>query len=150
MDHLPAPREKAEVVLRPAEGTTPNPPDLLHEIADLVHRLFPDVQEAAGWMLIGKKRKDEAEIAKIKADVIEKLGKLDLERQRLVDERDAALRKADQTAKELEIKRMEAKAAATGKLLAAYANALEKGVVFDARVMEMVGRELVKAMSFKA
>lgn len=147
---LPAPREKAELTLRQVEGPTPNPPELLGEIADRIHALFPAVEDHARWTLIRGRKKDEAEIARIKADVVEKVGRLDLEFRRLVVERDAAETKAEnehrEKMEELKIRRFQAKAEAAQKIMDAYASALARGVVFDARVTKLMAAKLIESL----
>ncbi len=71
-----------------------DPPSLLHDLARQINELLPDAVGTGGeagikW-LRARGDKEVARVAEIKADIVKKLGELELERQRLVDQRNAA------------------------------------------------------------
>jgi hypothetical protein len=85
-------RDLHEIVYREATQPGQNPPGLISELRDLVLELFPDTAESGARWLRGKSDQEVAKAAEIRASALEKLGRLELERQKLIQERDAALR----------------------------------------------------------
>ena len=79
-----------DIVLRQAEGL-----DVLQELLQDVRKLMPTAAESAGNYLKGKGIQEIAKAQDIYANVAQKIGQLELERQRLVAERNQALRKAE-------------------------------------------------------
>ncbi len=77
-----------DIVLRQAEG-----PDVLQEMLSDVKRLMPTVTESAGNFLKGKGYQEIAKAQDIYANIAQKIGQLELERRRLIEERDDAIRK---------------------------------------------------------
>jgi hypothetical protein len=90
--------ERHDIVLREASGAEPNPPGLISELRDLVREVFPETvedmaQSGAGW-LRGKSQQEIAKAMEIRATAMEKLGKLEIERLKLIKERDEVLQKS--------------------------------------------------------
>lgn len=86
--------DRHEIALRETIGPTPNPPGLLAELRDLVVEFFPDAAESGSRWFRGKSEQEIAKAIEIRASALEKLGRLELERQKLLRERDEALLKA--------------------------------------------------------
>jgi hypothetical protein len=84
--------DRHDIVLREATRPGQNPPGLIAELRDLVLELFPDTAESGVRWLRGKSEQEIAKAAETRASALEKLGRLELERQKLLQERDSALR----------------------------------------------------------
>jgi len=85
--------ERHDITLREAEG--PNPPNLLEEIVREIKNLVPSGADAAGSYIKGKGQQQLARAQEIQSKVYEKIGQLEIERQRLIQERDDAIHKDD-------------------------------------------------------
>ncbi len=83
--------ERHEIILREVGDNRPDE-NRFKELLDAVNQLFNEVPGAAKNYFRGKGQQQLARAAEIKAEVIKKLGDLDIERERLVQERDAAIR----------------------------------------------------------
>lgn len=81
--------EQHEITLR-EEGSDVPDENRFKELLDAVNQLFNEVPGAAKNFIRGKGQQQLARAAEIKAEVIKKLGDLDIERQCLIQERDAA------------------------------------------------------------
>jgi len=94
-DIIPRPPERHDVTLHPAEG--PNPPDLLQQIVEDIKNdlkeLVPIAGKALGKYVGAKGEEAIARVQEIRARIYENIGKLEIERQRLVKERDEAWQK---------------------------------------------------------
>jgi hypothetical protein len=84
--------EGHNIILREVDGL--KQPGILTQIADAVEQLFPTAKETGRKWLWAKGETEVAKAAEIKARVITMLGQFELERERLVQERDAALAQA--------------------------------------------------------
>lgn len=84
--------DRHDITVSEATGPEDNPPGLLLGIGDLIKELFPDVVGSGMDYINGKGAAEVAKAAEIRASAIEKLGRMELDRQRQVQERDAALR----------------------------------------------------------
>jgi hypothetical protein len=93
-----------DIVLRQAEG-----PDVLQELLSDFKKLMPTVTESAGNFLKGKGCQEIAKAQEIYANITQKIGQLELERQRLIGERNDAIRKVqleeDRNKSEIKLKR---------------------------------------------
>lgn len=98
--------DRHEIRLR--EATSGSPPDLLDRIKDAIDELFDCSVSAAGGYVKGKSDQELAKAAEIKAQAFSHLANLDLERQRLLTERDRLLREDRQKMYELKTQRLEA------------------------------------------
>jgi hypothetical protein len=98
--------ERHQIQLR--EVKPENPPDLLDQIKEAIEKLFGDSVSAAGGFIKGKSDQELAKASEIKAQALSHLGNLELERQRLVAERDKLLCDDKQKMYELKTKRLEA------------------------------------------
>lgn len=85
-------REGLEIRIRPSDPN--DPPDILRDLVAQVHELLPTTGEAAGSWLRGKSQQELAKAAEIRANILGRLGELDLERQRLIQEREEAKKAA--------------------------------------------------------
>ena len=85
--------EQHDIAITEADG--PNPPDLLKYIVEQVEKLVPGASNSAGLFVRGKGETEIAKAAEIRARVITAIGQLEHERQRLVHERDVAIRAAE-------------------------------------------------------
>lgn len=86
--------ERHDIVLRPAEDLAPGaapPPDLLRDLVRAVDSLFTPAADGAGKWLQGKGEAELAKAAEIKAQVLTKIASIDHERQKLIQEREAAI-----------------------------------------------------------
>jgi len=81
-----------DIILRPDDGT--NPTGLLSEIVDEVKKLLTASGDAAGSYVKGKDQKELARAEEIRAKIYEKIGQVEIERQRLIQQRDEAIHKA--------------------------------------------------------
>jgi len=84
--------DRHDIVLRedPKHGS-----GLLKELRDAIDELFPVSVSAAGQFISGRGQQEIAKAAEIRSVVLERIGRLENERQSLIDERDQALRKLD-------------------------------------------------------
>jgi hypothetical protein len=98
--------ERHEIRLR--EASSENPPELLDRIKDAIDELFDVSVSAAGGFVKGKSDQELAKASEIKAKAFSHLANLDLERQRLLTERDRLLREDRQKMYELKTQRLEA------------------------------------------
>jgi hypothetical protein len=98
--------ERHEIRLR--EAVSGSPPDLLDKIKDAIENLFDCSVYAAGGYIKGKSDQEVAKAAEIKAKALSHLGNLELDRQRLLAERDKLLCDDKQKMYELKTKRLEA------------------------------------------
>jgi hypothetical protein len=98
--------ERHQIRLR--EATSGSPSDLLDRIKDAIDELFDCSVSAAGGYVKGKSEQELAKAAEIKAKAFSQLANLDLERQRLLAERDRLLREDRQKMYELKTQRLEA------------------------------------------
>jgi len=142
--------DRHDIVLREASGPTPNPPSLISELKDLVHEIFPDVAESGVKWFRGRSEQEVAKAAEIRASALEKLGQLDNERQRLLQERDATLLKAqieqkrdrmahEQKMYELRTERLKA-------VVEALKVVKETGARLNARTLNKIGDTLISSL----
>lgn len=95
-----------EITLREAEPG--NPSELLDRIKDAIDELFDCGVSSAGDYVKGKSSQEVAKASEIKAKAFAHLANLDLERQRLISERDKALAEDRQKMYELKTQRLQA------------------------------------------
>jgi hypothetical protein len=98
--------ERHQIRLR--EVSSENPPELLDRIKDAIDELFDCSVSSAGGYIKGKSDQEVAKAAEIKTKAFAHLANLDLERQRLLTERDKYLREDKQKMYELKTLRLEA------------------------------------------
>lgn len=88
---------REEITLREEDGK--NPPDLVAEIVKTLttelHGLIPDAAKAGRSWLLGKSEQELAKVSEIKANALAKIGEIANENQRIVNERDRALREIE-------------------------------------------------------
>ncbi|MBP0022310.1 MAG: hypothetical protein J7647_32735 [Cyanobacteria bacterium SBLK] len=99
-------KERHEIVL--LEAGSNNPPDLLDRIKSAVDELFDDGVSAAGGYVKGKGEQELAKAAEIKTKAFAHLANLELERERLLTERDKVSREDKQKMYELKTQRLDA------------------------------------------
>jgi len=145
--------EHHDIILRQADDG-PNPPDLLHQILDDVKELFPTATEAAGNILKGKGQQEVLKAQEIKAKIIERVGQLEIERQRLIQQREEAERNAqlqqqrdrnahDERLMELEIQRHKEKTESLAKIIECIKSLQELGVEVDMEVVTKALSDLI-------
>jgi hypothetical protein len=136
-----------------ASGAPVNPqnsPSLIEELVKEINELLPAAVDTAGrtglkW-LAARGEKEVARVAEIKADILKKLGELELERQRLVNEREAGRAAETNRHKEAnysnrteriraEAEAYERKAAALVKVVSALRELRDVGIAVDAQVV---------------
>jgi hypothetical protein len=98
--------ERHQIRLR--EAASGNPQDLLNRIKDAIDELFDCSVSAAGGFIKGKSDQELAKASEIKAKAFSHLASLDLERERLLTERDKLLSEDRQKMYELKTHRLEA------------------------------------------
>lgn len=141
--------ESHDIILRQADDG-PNPPYLLQQILDDVKELFPTATKAAGNILRGKGQQEVLKAQEIKARIVERVGQLEIERQRLIYEREEAERKAQLQQQrdrnthaerliELEIERHREKTESLEKIIMCVKSLQEIGVEIN---MEIVSKAL--------
>ncbi len=137
--NLPQKAERHDVIVRQASG--PNPPDLLQQIVadikDSLGELAPIAGRAAGKYVEAKGDQAVARVQEIRARIYESLAKLEIERQRLVQERDKALDSHTE-------KMMELKSAALKQIIDCVVTCKEKGIRID---MKIVRKKIAGAMT---
>ena len=126
--------ERHQIRLR--EASQGNPPELLDRIKEAIDELFDCSVSAAGGYVKGKSDQELAKAAEIKAKAFSHLANLDLDRQRLLSERDRLLREDRQKMYELKTQRLEAIISSLIKLQEMGANVQ----------IEIVVERLIKAM----
>jgi len=139
-----------EIVYREATGPGQNPPGLISELRDLVMELFPDTAHSGARWLRGKSDQEVARAAEIRASALEKLGRLELERQKLLQERDAALRDDlnEQARDEMahEQRMYELRTQRLKEVVEALKTLKEMGVRLNARTCKQVGDLLIGSL----
>ena len=126
--------ERHQIQLR--EAAPENPPDLLDRIRGAIDELFDCSVSATGGYIKGKSDQELAKAAEIKTKAFSHLANLDLERQRLLAERDKLLREDRQKMYELKTKRLET-------IINSLVRLQEMGVKVQ---IEVVVERLIKAM----
>lgn len=87
--------KRDDIILRPArEGGSP---DLLGELVAAVEKLIPAAGKGGGKWIGGKGEQEVAKAAEIRARVMSMIGELQIERDRLIQERESAKEAARQT-----------------------------------------------------
>jgi hypothetical protein len=135
---------------------------LITELRDLIRDVFPETVEdlahsGAGW-LRGKSQQEIAKAMEIRASAMEKLGKLEIERLKLIKERDEAESKEEtqrhrddqaheQRMFELRTERLKAVAAAKAEQLKAVVEALRVLKDLDVRVRARVASRLQSVLA---
>lgn len=128
--------ERHEIILSEAKDG-PNPPDLLQQIVKDVKELVPTTVKAAGRYIGGKGEQQIAKAQEIKSRVLERIGQLELERQKLIEQREEKLR-----AQEIELLREKRKAFET---VADRVESLRKhGIEIDLAVVKQAASDLLK------
>ena len=88
--------ERHDILLRQVEKTEvvagPSTPDLLRDLVRAVDELFTPAADGAGKWLLGKGEAELAKAAEIKARVVTTIASIDHERQKLLQERQAAIK----------------------------------------------------------
>lgn len=98
--------ERHRISLR--ESAPGNPPDILDRVKDAIDELFDYSVSAAGNYVKGKGSQETARAAEVRAKALSHLGNLDLERQKLIAERDQVIREDRQKMYELRTQRLTA------------------------------------------
>ncbi len=87
--------ERHDIILRPVQTpevvAAPSSPDLLRDLVRAVDEMFTPASDGAGKWLIGKGKAALAKAAEIRARVMTAIASIDHERQKLLQEREAAL-----------------------------------------------------------
>ena len=142
--------DRHDIAFREATEPGPNPPGLIAELRDLVMDLFPVTATSGVRYLVGKGEQEIAKAAEIRASALEKLGRLELERQKLVQERDAALRDDlnEQVRDEMnhEQKMYELKTQRLRDVVECLKHLKEMGVTLNARTTKKIGGLLISSL----
>jgi hypothetical protein len=150
--------ERHDINLREASGSEPNPPGLIAELKDLIRDVIsktaedPDRSEAGGPK--GRSQPETAKGMEIRATAMEKLGRLEIERQGLIKGRDELLQRVraeqqrDEFAHrqrmfELETERFKAKIERLQAVCQVLKTAKEAGIKLGARIFRGGERALV-------
>ena len=95
--------ERQRIRMRQLPGSSP---DLLEQIKASIEELFECSLAGATNYVQGRGEQESAKAAEIKAKALAQLGNLELERQRLIDERDKAVAEHKRTMYELRTQRL--------------------------------------------
>lgn len=137
--------DRHDITLREAEGE--GPPDWLEEVKRAVGELFAESETAAKKFVRGKGEQEVAKAMEIKARVFTALGNLDLERHRLIEDRDRAIRSDEKelamAAMEHRAKMYELKTQRLKELVEAAKALKELGVRIN---LTEIGKELIRAL----
>lgn len=126
--------EHGEIISR--EAGDDNPPGLLADLKQQVSELFDGSGESGGKWIKGKADQETAKAAEIRAGIMNMLGQLEIERERLIKERDETKKKFRAEGKkernrheekmyDLETQRIEAEARAQAAKAEAMKNAVQ-------------------------
>jgi hypothetical protein len=128
--------EHHQITLR--EVTPENPPKILEKMTEALEEILGKGVSAAGDFIKGKSGQELAKVSEIEAQAHSHLDNLELERQRLVAERDKSICDDNQKMYELKTKRLEA-----------IVNCLVRLKEMDVNVQLVVSEKLIKAMDEK-
>lgn len=95
--------ERYRIRMRPLPGS---PPDILDQLREAIEELFESGFAGAASYVQGRGAQESAKAAEIKAKALAHLGTLQLERQKLIDERDKAIAEHQQNMYELRTQRL--------------------------------------------
>lgn len=137
--------EKMDVSLKPVEKS--DSAEIFRELQDQIRKLIPDAGKSGRRWLRGKSDQELAKGAEIWAAIEAKLGQLDIDRQRLVQDRDALAtinrrenkkekNRHDEVMFKLETERMTAKADALAKMLTAVKGLQDMGIEIDVTIVQ--------------
>ena len=143
--------ERHDITLRPAEGE--NPPDLLRQIVEDVKKLVPEGGKTARKWVRAKGNEAEARVREIQARVYKEIAELDIERQRLIQDRDEAWQKAELEAqrdknayearlKELELQRFHEKVQALHEVVDCIVKLRDRGIEINLKVVKKVEKAI--------
>jgi hypothetical protein len=138
-----------EIILRQHDDG-PNPPDLLQQIVDDIKKLVPESAEAGRKWLRGKSEQELARVQEIKARVYKKIAQIEIEREKLIQQRDESdrkaqleLRKQDQdhecSLRKLEIARLNEKTQALKEVVDCIVRLRGLGIEVDLKVIKAAG-----------
>lgn len=144
--------ERHDIILGPVEDG-PNPPDLLKQIVEDVKKLVPEGGQTARKWVRAKGDEAEARVREIQARVYKEIAELDMERQKLVQQRNEAEERAniellkhrdDRKLRErqLRIEQQRQRTEALHEVVAAIVGLEERGIHIS---MEVIG-QVEKAM----
>ncbi|MEN6424003.1 MAG: hypothetical protein ABFE13_01470 [Phycisphaerales bacterium] len=147
--------ERHDIILRPADGE--NPPDLLKQIVEDVKKLVPTGGKALRKYVEAKGEEAEARVGEIKARIYQNIGQLELERQRLIEQRDEAKEKVKRQArrdrdarkakaKELEIQLLHERMQALREVVDCIVKLRELGIEIDLKLVEKVQEALTRVV----
>ena len=143
-DSLPQEVERHDVVIRQAEG--PNPPDLLQQIRedikDSLAELVPIAGKTAGKYVGAKGEEAVARVQEIKARIHENISKVELERQRLIQQRDEASNAHEERMEELKIQRLHERTEALRQSVDCIVKLKASGVVVSLKVIRKVQKTM--------
>jgi hypothetical protein len=139
--------ERHEIILRPAEGE--NPADLLKQIVEDVKKLVPTAGKAVRKYVEAKGDEAEARVGEIKARIYEKIAQFEIERQRLIQQRDLARQKVKRQArrdrdarraktKELELQLLRERTQALHDVVDCIVKLRELGIEIDLKLIQKV------------
>ncbi len=143
--------ERHDIVLREATGPSPTPSALITELRDIIKDVFPETVEdlarsGTSW-LKGKSQQEIAKAMEIRASAMEKLGRLEIERQKLLNEREESLGKAQTEQKRDEqaykLRMFELKTQRLKELVDALKVIKEMGIKLSARTVRMIETALI-------
>lgn len=151
--------ERHDIVLRQHEDG-PNPPDLLREMVEEIKKLGPTTIKAGGKYVKSKAEQEAVKVQEIKARVFEKIGKLEVERQRLIKERDEADRKAElelqreeheheRAVHQLELQEFKEKAQALRAVVDCIVRLKEKGIEVDIKLIKAAEKAAMSLLEDK-
>ena len=147
-------RDRHDIILRQYEDG-PNPPDLLQQIVDDIKKLVPETGKSARKWMRAKGDQELAKVQEIKVRVYEKIGQLEIERQRLIQQREEAERKAELelqrekdkhelSVRELEIKWFKERANALREVVHCIVMLKELGIEVDINVIKKAVTSLMR------
>ena len=151
--------ERYDIGLHQHEDGT-NPPDLLRQIIQDVKKLVPETGRSARKWMRAKGDQELAKVQEIKARVYEKIGQLEIERQRLIQQRDEAMLKAelererqqdeyDRSLREQEIHLFKKKTQALREVVDCIIRLRENGIEVDIELIEIVEKSAIQLLKDK-
>ncbi len=138
------PPERHELTLRPAGAG--DAPDLLRQIVEDVKKLVPTGTKALGRYVEAKGEEAVARVQEIKARVYENIGKLEIERQRLIQQRDEVVNAHAAKMKELEIQRLRERTQTLREVVECIVKLRGSGIPVQLKVVRKAGKAMTELL----